>query len=73
MLTPLQSVWETQALGRIAREEELPGGLKLITLDPGGDLRVDRDALNRAVAAFDQVDLERYRAGQRTFFGHPVP
>ena len=44
----------------------------MLTPDPGGDMQVDRGALERAVAAFDRVDLDRYRPGQRTFFGHAV-
>ena len=53
--------------------KELPGGLKLLRPDPGGDMQVDRGALDSAVAAFNRVDLDRYRPGQRTFFGHAVP
>lgn len=68
-----QVVFPNEAFGRTVEVKELPGGLKLLTPDPGGDMQVDRSALNSAVAAFDRVDLERYRPGQRTFFGRAVP
>ena len=68
-----QVVFPNEAFGRIVDVKKLPGGIKLLTPDPGGDMQVDRAALDRALAAFDRVDLDRYRPGQRTFFAHAVP
>lgn len=67
-----QVVFPSEAFGGVILRETLPGGLRRIQMDPTGDLRVDRDALRRALDRFERVDLSSYVPGRRTFHGFAV-
>jgi hypothetical protein len=68
-----QTVFPNEAFGCIVSNEPVPSSpLRLLQLDPAGDLKVDRAQLTACVGALRKVDLTRFHPGQRYFFGHAL-